>query len=80
MLSLIGFIVLWPICTTILVMIFNTCRAKLGININDNFTQLLQGVVLGPLGILFGLFPFNLLFFLGGCSGTYWAYKIYQAL
>jgi hypothetical protein len=80
MLSLIGFVFLWPICITIIVIIFNTFRAKMGININDSLTQLLQGAVLGPLGILFGLFPFNLLFFLGGCLGTYWAYQIYQAL
>ena len=80
MLSVIGFVVLWPVFTLIIVMIFNIVRAKMGINVNDGISQILQGVILGPLGILFGLFPFNLFYFLGGCSGTYWAYQVYQAL
>ncbi len=81
MLKLIGLIILWPVVTTLLVMIFNTIRVKAGADINDSLSHMFTGLIWGPVGILLGLLPFfHFSRFIGGIAGTYWGYQLYQVL
>lgn len=80
MLKLIGLIILWPVVTTMLTMIFNTIRVKAGADVNDSLSPMFIGLIWGPIGILFGLLPFHFPRFTGGIIGTYLGYQLYQAL
>ena len=84
MLSLIGFIVIWPIGCLILSMIINTARARNGHMINDYFSFFMQGFALGPIAILSSFAPraqqrgTAAALFWGGLCGTVAATSVYM--
>ena len=83
MLSLIGFIVIWPIGCLIVGMIINTARARNGRMINDYFSFFMQGFALGPIAILGSFAPqaqqrgTAAALFWGGLCGTIAASSVY---
>ena len=86
MFSVIGFIVVWVIATTIMAMVINTIRAKDGVNLNDPVTAFLKGFISGPIGVLAGLSPRSLAtgectpLIMGGVIGTIAAYNVYYSI
>ena len=83
MLSLVGFIVVWPIVCVILGMVINTLRARNGQMINDYFSFFMQGFALGPISILGSFAPHAqqkgtaAALFWGGLCGTVAASSVY---
>jgi|AntAceMinimDraft_12_1070368.scaffolds.fasta_scaffold29992_4 hypothetical protein len=57
MLSLIGFVIVWPVSCLFLGMIINTLRVRNGHNIVDYFSFFMQGFALGPIGVLYSFAP-----------------------
>lgn len=82
----IGFISAWVIGAVVMALVINTIRAKDGANLNDPTTAFLEGVILGPIGILSGLDPKQRALgrgtprIVGGVVGSLAAYGVYQAL
>lgn len=83
MLSLIGFIVVWPIACIILGTLINIVRARNGHVITDYFTFFMQGFALGPIAILGSFAPqaqqrgTAAALFWGGLCGTIAASSVY---
>jgi hypothetical protein len=82
-LSLIGFIVIWPIGCLILGMIINTARVRNGDVINDYFTFFVQGFATGPIAMIGSFAPqaqqrgTAAALFWGGLCGTIVASFVY---